>query len=346
MAASKTLVLLSLLAALCAREAGAQETLRGIAIKTPGRCEVFDRFEPPNRVHLVTPAKCPQHVGFIEARVPLALAQVEIYLDGAYLSTQGVESFGLGAIHQVFERSTALEKNLEAAGLEAQNAQAKERARALDERINTPSYRARIEAERSRIEREIFPEQFELSRAHQAAEARAEEAGAALLAHDERIYLFISSSMPRQTLANYIRVLDKVADPNVTLVLRGLIGGAQRISPTIAFFSTVLAKDPACDPLADPAKGCEAYRVGLVVDPLLYQRFGVTKVPTLVYARGVDRRGGNPEGSEGLVEQVALSESWAVSGDEALDRLLERINAEAQSETLGGYVAALRQGFH
>lgn len=347
MAAAKALIALSLMgllvpAALHAADTR-QETIR-TPLMTPTQCEVLERFEAPNRVHLRTADPCPQHSGVIEVYVPRGVAQLEVFLQGRLLGTQRTQSLGVADINRVFAQNHELEKKLEGQELIGHNEQAIKRARDLSDLVNSSSYQARLAAERSRIEEQLFSEQVKLL-SQERLEEMARQLKAGPLAQDERIYLFVSSSMPKKTLSTYIQAVDKVGDANVTLVLRGLVGGAQQILPTIEFFNSVLAKDPDCNPLDDPARGCESYQVGLVVDPLLYQRYEVSQVPTLVYARGVKRTAGEEDGSEGLCENVAIGQSWSVSGDVSIEYMLERINSEAQSETLSAYVAALRKGF-
>ena len=61
---------------------------------------------------------------------------------------------------------------------------------------------------------------------------------------DERLYLFVSSSVPVGTLRNYVQTLSNLVDPNIRIVLRGFVKGASRIGPTMSFLQEVLFVDP------------------------------------------------------------------------------------------------------
>ena len=81
------------------------------------------------------------------------------------------------------------------------------------------------------------------------------------LGSDERIYLFISSSMPLQTVRNYAASVARLGDPGIVLVMRGFIEGMTKIQPTIRFIGTVLQRDPSCNP---PEGECEMLPAALV----------------------------------------------------------------------------------
>ena len=57
---------------------------------------------------------------------------------------------------------------------------------------------------------------------------------------DERIYIFMSSSVPLVTWNNYAKDIDKVRDPNIIMVMRGCIGGCKYIRPTLKFIQNII----------------------------------------------------------------------------------------------------------
>lgn len=59
---------------------------------------------------------------------------------------------------------------------------------------------------------------------------------------DEKIYLFISSSMPKTALRSYLQDLDKLRDKNIIIVMRGFIGGIKYIKPTLEFIESIQKK--------------------------------------------------------------------------------------------------------
>jgi len=214
-------------------------------------------------------------------------------------------------VEGLLERSRAYRQVCPEAGPEALDPAA---AAAVWSLLESPEYRATLERERRRVEEELFPGQPD-------PPERASEKG--FLRPDERLYLFVSSSMPMETLRTYAADLERLGEPRAVLVLRGLVGGAQRIGPTLAWAHQVLKVDPHCRP-ENPA--CAVRPVELLIDPLLFRRYGVAQVPALVVARGV--RVHDPSLSEGLEQATELEGYFMLIGDARLDYMLEKIEGE------------------
>ena len=70
----------------------------------------------------------------------------------------------------------------------------------------------------------------------------------------------------------------------------------------------------------------------LVVDPLLYRRYGIDMVPAVVYARGV--KAGNAGLSEGDVKNAEIADSYTVYGDASLEYVMQVIGRESGSASL------------
>lgn len=93
-----------------------------------------------------------------------------------------------------------------------------------------------------------------------------------------RLLVAISSSLPEETIRAYARQLEGI--PEAVLVLRGFIGGARSVTPTVEWIEKALRKKPSC-------KDCGHYRVDIVVDPLAYQMLGIKRVPAMTFLPGV-----------------------------------------------------------
>lgn len=144
-----------------------------------------------------------------------------------------------------------------------------------------------------------------------------------VLSDDERIYIFISSSMPEMTIRNYIRDASKIGN-NIYLILRGGIGGIKQIMPTVVWANSLLKKNSLCE------SQCEMYGVKILIDPFLFRKYGITKVPAVVYVKGVQ----NPEGlSEGL-NSVKINNFWVSYGDVSLDYHLKLIEEKSGRKIL------------
>ena len=135
----------------------------------------------------------------------------------------------------------------------------------------------------------------------------------ALSAH--RLYVFVSASMPLSALRNYARDLEGV--PGATLVLRGCVDGCARLGPSAGFGARVLREDTDCE-----GPRCPMRRTALAIDPLLFRRYGVERVPTVVLAEGVDAPGHCSEGNEG---ETRVADWHVVRGDASLPFVLQSL---------------------
>ena len=125
-------------------------------------------------------------------------------------------------------------------------------AKATDELFRSGEFQNRLLAEQERIKREVFGGKLQ-EYYRGAPELAAAMAGE--LPTDERVYIFISSSMPKQTLRNYVRDVAKLSDPNVKLVMRGLVGGMKYIKPTLRFVGSLFVKDEPATRKKDSVSG-------------------------------------------------------------------------------------------
>lgn len=104
-----------------------------------------------------------------------------------------------------------------------------------------------------------------------------------------RLYLFVSSSMPKNKMRQYVRQLPKY--PNAQILIRGFIGGGKKMRPTMAYLKSIITKDENCSGIH-----CKTYKTKFNIDPVLFQRYQISKVPALVY---VDELSGASYCSEG-----------------------------------------------
>ena len=159
--------------------------------------------------------------------------------------------------------------------------------------------------------------------------SRKESGKISLLMPGEKIYLFISSSMPEITLRNYARDLDKLGDRNIVMVMQGFVDGIKYITPTLKFIQNILKKSPSCDPKTRP---CEAFNAGIYIDPQAFARYGITTVPAVVYERDENEEN--------------LKDAYRVSGEVSLEYALERIEKEFKSSQISHALKKLRKGFY
>lgn len=91
-----------------------------------------------------------------------------------------------------------------------------------------------------------------------------------------RIYLFVSSSIPTDKLRQYTRQLASL--PNAQIILRGFIGGGKKMAPTMRFIKDLLVKDKTCHGIT-----CKTYNTSVNIDPVLFNRYNISRVPSLIY---------------------------------------------------------------
>ncbi|MHB1349764.1 MAG: TrbC family F-type conjugative pilus assembly protein [Desulfobulbaceae bacterium] len=179
---------------------------------------------------------------------------------------------------------------------------------------HSTEFQERLQCEQQRLEQEVFRE-------HTAPwkQKRAQEQPGDLAAKD-KIYLFFSSSVPEDTVRTYIATLAWAKTTNIVPVLRGLVQGRGNINASADYFAQILQEDPDCRDKRETM--CRRYQVPIKIDPTLFERYGITRVPAVVYAGEKD--------------------SFKIQGDAGLDYLLERINRDAKSTTLAKLINQLR----
>jgi len=93
-------------------------------------------------------------------------------------------------------------------------------------------------------------------------------------------YLFISSSMPITTLRNYVHDISELNDPDISIVMRGFIGGMKKAGQTQQFMADIIKKEKNC------ITNCKAFSVNTIIDPILFTKFKINNVPALVHVEG------------------------------------------------------------
>lgn len=92
---------------------------------------------------------------------------------------------------------------------------------------------------------------------------------------NDQFVMFVSSSMPIQTLRAYARDLSKVGG---VMVVRGGVGGVQTMMPTLKWSRSVLKADPSCSGIH-----CKMFNTQILVDPILFSLYKIKHVPALIY---------------------------------------------------------------
>jgi type-F conjugative transfer system pilin assembly protein TrbC len=165
-------------------------------------------------------------------------------------------------------------------------------------------------------------------------EKRKEKEKVLKLDPDERLYVFVSSSMPKETVRNYVTFVSSHIEGNVVFVLRGGVGGLKKLTPTVAWIYDMIKRDKFCE-----GGNCEVHEVEFVIDPFLFKRYGVERVPAVVYAKGEELI--KFEGSEGLEDKWRTKVWTKTYGDMGLAYHLKAIGEELKIEKMKRFVDEL-----
>ena len=94
------------------------------------------------------------------------------------------------------------------------------------------------------------------------------------------LILFISESMPIETLRRYAKDIEKHGG---LMVLRGVVGNDDsKLLPTIKFMENVLKKDKYCSGFQ-----CKFLKTNVTIDPRLFMLYNIKQIPALVFAKNM-----------------------------------------------------------
>ena len=214
------------------------------------------------------------------------------------------------------------------------NKETEKAAKDIAETYHSREYQARLREEARRLRIFLFSKETK--------DIETENPGQkSFLLPDERIYIFISSSIPISTLRNYAADLDKLSDPNIIMVMCGFVHGMHLIKPTIKFISNILVKDSNCNVFTTR---CDVYHLNIEIDPLLFARYRIEAVPAILYATGVNSI--DPDQSEGIKDNTSVADAYLVSGDVSLEYALEKIRKASKSSQIANILKELRRDFY
>jgi len=156
---------------------------------------------------------------------------------------------------------------------------------------------------------------------------------------NEKLFIVISSSLKKETIRNYFKMLENV-NTDVTFVLRGVIGTPKKIMPTINYINDLLIKDPNKDK-SDPSN---RYSFNVEINPKITRRFDVKQVPAVLFIKNY-----NPVVQEykdviGSPDKDELY--WIAYGEASIDYALKQINKKAKSDGIERLLKAMNQSYY
>jgi conjugal transfer pilus assembly protein TrbC len=329
---------------LCSNVWGVEDSRKTAQIMTPdGICASVSKVDG-NKVFLTSrKGRCKPMP--VPVTVDNDVFKVDVYLDGKQWQEQGLTAAVVPDMEMIQALSRELNDNIKLPDPE-KNKAATETGRKMGDYMKSEGYQTRVAAEADRIRNEVMGEEVAFKKYYPDA-ATAKKAEGHVLGTGERVYVFISASMPVETLRNYAISIDKAGDPNVVMVMRGMIGGVSKLVPTMEFIGKVLIKDNNCLAKSMQAGGtieCDTYGAEVIIDPMLFTRYNIFKVPAVVYATGVTPF--DLEASEGTEENTKVGSSKTVYGDASLDGIVETIAENTKSKTLEALFKKMRAGYY
>ncbi len=148
---------------------------------------------------------------------------------------------------------------------------------------------------------------------------------------EDRLIVFVSSSVPLTTLRNYARDLQKV---HGLMVFRGMLGGMRTIAPTLNLIANILRMNPACE-----GQHCAMRSTAVVIDPILFREHAVSRVPAAVFVEDMALA----PYCERIDEQVPPQRpKHIVVGDVSLKSLAEELQRLLKTRRLDPLIRSLR----
>ncbi|MFA6685095.1 MAG: TrbC family F-type conjugative pilus assembly protein [Arcobacteraceae bacterium] len=139
----------------------------------------------------------------------------------------------------------------------------------------------------------------------------------------ETIYIILSSSVPKQTILNYLESTKHIQS-NVVFVLQGSIGGLQKIMPTLDWIKELL--------------GDKYLSAKFIIDPKLPKHFNIKQVPALVYTQ----KNLYELQSEQLHSQSnQFGDTYIFYGDMPIKYMLEQLNNKKENQFISHLIKQL-----
>lgn len=188
--------------------------------------------------------------------------------------------------------------------------------------FHATEFQDKIQHEKQRLKKEVFGECAASWKKKQGKKQGKPEKLVSSLNDTEKVYLFLSSSIPDEIIHNYLADIIRISDHKFTPVMRGMVNGLADRKANIKYFSRILKKDMDCRDILKKRKVCERFKTDILFQPPLFIKYGIERVPALVYDNG--------------------GKVFLIQGDAGLDYLLERINREAKQESLESLISKIR----
>lgn len=239
-----------------------------------------------------------------------------------------------GELNIDFLRDTMQEKNKEFKNLqiEAPSMEYLNKAKEIKDLTNTEDFKKELKANEDYIlyDKSIdFNKYTGLNREELESIRNSShnlQSGNRFLFSNEKIFIVISSSMPKETIVNYFKTLEKV-NTDVTFVLQGLIGNdISKLNPTLEYIRDLLVKDKNTS-LENPEN---IYFFNIDINPKVIKKFNIAYTPAVIFISNYDKTLQEPqELKESINGERVYIAYGAVSADYALSEINKKQNLKA-----------------
>jgi len=151
------------------------------------------------------------------------------------------------------------------------------------------------------------------------------------------LYVFISSSIPEETLKTYATDLKNIS--GAVMVLNGVIGGASKIMPTVDLIARISCGKNVNE-LKTKNADCTMARTD--INPYLFRAFSIDKVPAFVMT---DLPYSQIMMSASQGQNIPDNSFLKISGDPSLEYVLEHFISAGNKEA-AGLLNSLRRGYY
>jgi type-F conjugative transfer system pilin assembly protein TrbC len=183
--------------------------------------------------------------------------------------------------------------------------------------FQSKDFQEKLSCEKHRLETEVFSEFMKpIKKDPRGANSPK------FLATNETLYLFLSSSMPDETVHNYLHAIAQTSSSEISPVMKGMVKGMAEKKANLRYFSRILKNDLDCKDHRETQGVCSRFKIPIKMNPMLFKQFEIDRVPTLVY--------------------TTTNETVVIHGDASLVYLLERINSEVKSTGLENLISHFR----
>jgi type-F conjugative transfer system pilin assembly protein TrbC len=135
------------------------------------------------------------------------------------------------------------------------------------------------------------------------------------------LLFFISSSMPERTIKTYMAQAEAI-NTRIMFVIRGTIDNTVQLLPTINYMKELKTFTGCGEPLCQRA-------VNTVIDSRLFEQYGITQVPALVYTGEFSNKGYFDNHA-----LPAVTNPTVIAGEATLPFLVKTLSEEINDEGL------------